>query len=403
MKAKALPVMAVVLACSGSPADANPEPDPLGPECDLPETLSENVVFTDVVVLSFDGTGPRPNHAVHVQDRRIVAVGPDLIPPPEATLVPGCGRYLVPGLADMHVHLSRADLPAYLRNGVTTVRNLWGFPDLQAMQSELAAGTLPAPSIYAMSPGLDGTPEKWPFTQLILDPADAARVVRTQADDGWTHLKLYQDLRSEVFDSVVAAAEREGLPFGGHVPHRVGLTRALDAGYRHIEHLSGYEPILNGRGQIGAFGWTGIDVSGIEALATTTAATDTWNCPTLAIFTDIASGDPEIKANRQRMVKALFDAGAPLLIGTDSGIGRTQPGTSIHQEIAEFVEAGLTPLQALRVATVEAARFLGESDEFGRIAPGLRADLLLVRGNPVENPARLGEPDLVLARGARAN
>lgn len=109
-----------------------------------------------------------------------------------------------------------------------------------------------------------------------MSPSEAAATVHTQAEAGWTRLKLYQDLRSEVFDSVVAAADREGLPFGGHVPHRVGLSRVLTAGYHHIEHLNGYEPVLNGRDHIGAFGWKGIDPSAMDGLAESTALAGAW-------------------------------------------------------------------------------------------------------------------------------
>lgn len=404
MRRSIQPLTLALLACSGSPADAGqPNPPSLPAACDVPAELGSHIHFDDVVVLSFDGEPGLSGHSVTVLDGRITAVGSGLQAPDGATVVPGCGRHLVPGLVDMHVHLQRPDLPAYLRSGVTSVRNLWGFPDLRAMQSELDQGTLVAPTIYGMSPGLDGTPEKWPLTQLVMDPAEARAVVRAQAEAGWTRLKLYQDLRSEVFDSVVAAADSEGLPFGGHVPHRVGLHRALAAGYTHIEHLSGYEPPLNGREQRGAFGWKDIDVAGMDALAASTVSAGVWNCPTLAIFTQIASGDAEVVANRQRMVKTLFDAGAPLLIGTDSGIGRTAPGVSVHEEIVEFVEAGLSPLDALRIATLEAARFLDQTGEFGVVAEGYRADLLLVRGNPVENLTLMRSPDLVLARGVRAN
>lgn len=392
------------LACAASPADP-PLTDPGAgdPECDIPTTVSGTFVIEGVTVLSFDDGAPRSDRSVLVRDGRITEVGAEssVSVPANATVVPGCDRVLVPGLADMHVHLTRADLPAYLAAGVTTVRNLWGFTDLLAMQSESDAGTLAAPTIYAISSGLDGTPAKWPFTQFVLAADDADSVVAAQASLGYTTLKLYQDLTPPAFDAVVTSAKARGLMFGGHVPHRVGLHRALESGYRFIEHLSGYEVELNGAGLRGAFAWQVIDESGIPSLVDATVAAGTWNAPTLSIFTLIAGGNETVVRNRQRMVKALFDAGAPLLIGTDSGIGRTAPGSSVHDEIDEFISAGLTPLQALRIATVEAARFLGEEDEFGRIAPGLRADLLLVSANPLDQPAALRTPIAVFAKGVR--
>ena len=299
----------------------------------------------------------------------------------------------------MHVHLDRNDLGAYLNSGVTTVRNLWGFPDLQAMQAEVRAGTLTSPFIYAISPGLDGTPVKWPVTQLVMDPAEAEATVQRQLDAGWTALKLYQDLRPEPFDAIVEAAQERGLTYGGHVPTRVGLERALAAEYRHIEHLTGYGAILAGGD--GAFFWQSIDETRLPELVQATVAAGTWNCPTLAIFDRFTQGDPVPRGNRQTVVRALFEGGAPLLIGTDAGIGQTAPGTSIHDEMDLFEGAGLTPAEVLRIATVEAARFLEAEDEFGRIQPGLRADLLLVSENPLDDLGTLRRPEVVVARGVR--
>ena len=343
------------------------------------------------------------DQVVLVRDGRIDAVGDagSVSVPPGAVRVPGCGRFLVPGLADMHVHLARTDLAAYLAAGVTTVRNLWGFPDLLVMRDEIDAGSLVGPSVYVISSGIDGTPAKWPYTQFVLERDDAEPVIAAQADLGYTTLKLYQDLTLEAFEAVVEVADDRALRFGGHVPHRVGLERALASGYRFVEHLSGYEAVLNPSGPRGAFGWRTIDKSLIPSLVQITLDAGTWNSPTLEIFAQIAGYETAVVSNRQSMVRALFDAGAPLLIGTDAGIGRTAPGVSLHQEIGQFVAAGLTPLDALRIATIDAARFLGEEDEFGQVAVGFRADLVLVDGDPTVDVGVLARPDAVIARGVR--
>ncbi|NNF57311.1 MAG: hypothetical protein HKN04_03635, partial [Rhodothermaceae bacterium] len=211
----------LLVACTSVTGPGDEE----APGCGIPGVLRAQVAFVDIAVVDTDAGRLRSGQTVVIEGDRIAAVGAaaEVTIPEEATVIDGCERVLTPGLADMHVHLRREDLPAYLASGVTTVRNLWGFPDLQRMQAEVAAGTLAAPTIYGMSPGLDGTPPKWPLTQLIMDPAEAAALVRVQADAGWTHLKLYQDLRPDVFEAIVDAARAQNLSYGGHVPHRVGL------------------------------------------------------------------------------------------------------------------------------------------------------------------------------------
>lgn len=394
-----LSVLLVVFACGGLPAD----PLDSDPACRIPADIGSTSVWSDVRLVSYETGVEREGQSVIVRDGRIEAIGPtgDLQPPVDATVVPGCGRVLVPGLADMHVHLSRADLPAYLDAGVTTVRNLWGFPDLLAMRDEIEAGVLEGPTVHVISSGLDGTPEKWPFTQLVLSAGDAEPTIDAQTAFGYGTLKLYSDLRPEPFEAIIAEAASRGLDFGGHVPHRVGLTRALESGYRFIEHLSGYEVELDPSGRRGAFAWRNVDESDFDALVARTVAAGTWNSPTLEIFDQIAGGDAAVVENRQAFVRALFDAGAPLLVGTDSGIGRTMPGVSLHEEMDQFVEAGIPVREVLRIATVEAARFLDAEGDFGRIDVGLRADLLLVRANPLTEMTTLRDPVAVILRGKR--
>ena len=392
-----------LMACSESPADAQHDPFANDPACTIPTELTSETVIQDVSVVDAAHGTVAAGRTVLIRDGRIAAVGApaDVPVPAQAVLLPGCGRFLTPGLSDMHVHLSRADLQSYLDAGVTTVRNLWGFTDLLAMQAEVAAGSLQGPTIYVVSSGIDGLPVKWPFTQLALSPDDAETVVSEQAALGYRTLKLYQDLDRPTFDALVSSAKKRSLDYGGHVPHRVGLNHALASGFRFVEHLSGYELALNGGTQRGAFGWRTIDESRIPALVQQTIAAGTWNCPTLQIFDQLAGGDQGVVRNRQRMVKALFDAGAPLLAGTDSGIDVARPGVSLHQELEHFRSAGLSPAAALKIATVEAARFLNAEADFGRIEPGLRADLLLVGGNPLSDLSVLADPIAVIARGVR--
>jgi len=362
--------------------------------------------ITQVRVVVMDEGRIAVGQTVVIEEGRVAWVGPShqADVPESAVVIEAEGAYLLPGLADMHVHLSRADIPDYIANGITTVRNMWGHPAIRMMQSQVEGGTLMGPTIYSTSPGLDQEPVHWPYTRLVPSRAEAVPAVEEQDAAGWTTLKLYQDLTPAVYDAIVAAAKARGLDFVGHVPHQVGLDRVLTAGQRSIEHLGGYDLALNGGVARGAPGWVEVEESLMPELAARTQAAGAWNCPTLAIVAQIASRfgaatrEPAV-ANRRKMLRALHEAGARLLLGTDSGIDIVEPGVSFHEELAEWLAAGLTPYEALRAATVDAAEFLGASDDFGRVAVGLRADLVLTRGNPLESPGTLQEPLGVMVRG----
>lgn len=373
---------------------------PLAPPAAIP------IAIVDVRILPMDGSRPRDHQAVLIEGERIVWIGPtgELAAPAGAAVVDGRGRTLMPGLVDMHVHLERDDLHAYLAHGVTSVRNMWGFPDVWTMREEIEEGSLSGPTIYTVSPGLDGTPPKWPLTQIVMDPARADSVVGAQWDAGYRTLKLYQDLRPEAYDSIVAAARRRGMDFVGHVPHRVGLARALAAGQRSLEHLSGFVEELSVTGGRGTGAWVRIRTEEIGELAAAARAAGTSVCPTLSILSRFARDLPPaereaIRSNRRRVVRALHDTGVELLVGSDAGIGVVDPGASLIDELEEFAAAGIPRAEALRMATAGAARFLGAEGEFGVVTAGARADLLLLDGDPGEDLAALAAPAGVMARG----
>jgi imidazolonepropionase-like amidohydrolase len=200
-------------------------------------------------------------------------------------------------------------------------------------------------------------------------------------------MKIYQRLSAPVYDAIIDAARRHGAHAVGHVPTAITVQHALASGQRSIEHLSGYERVLSRLGWQGASGWVDIDDTRIPSLVDATRLVGTWNCPTMAIYATLANQHPAVErpgiiANRRRFVKALFDGGARLLAGTDAGIDVVEAGTSMHDELAELVAAGLTPYQALRAATVDAGIFLEESG-LGMIAVGAPAQLMLLDANPL--------------------
>jgi imidazolonepropionase-like amidohydrolase len=366
------------------------------------------------------------------------------------------GRHLVPALADMHVHWwDAADWPLFVAAGVTTVRNMAGAPLHLELDERVRRGELPGPRVVTASPVVDGVGEDgesiWPGAQLLVHPARARALVDGYARQGYRQVKAYSWLRLDVLEALGQAAAGAGLPLVGHCPEGVTFEEAMTAGMRCFEHLLGIErghlppgvrldlrrrPARSPaelRRLLAAV--PRVDLDAVRRLAAAMAAAGVWNCPTLVLTTsardpDAALADPRLAlegaataaswewAARSagpllrrvqvarselllRVVSILREEGAPLLAGTDSPNPYVFQGSSIHDELANLRLAGLTPAEALRAATTEAARFLGEADAWGAVAPGGRADLLLVAGSPLEDLAVLRDPDVVLVNGFR--
>ena len=374
-----------ILAASCGEGNGPAEPQQPGEVIRAPATIA----FTNVTVLPMTSEQALENQTVVIRAGRIESIGSagSATVPADAAIVEGRGRVLMPALIDMHVHLKRADLSAYLRAGIATVRNMWGHDGIATMKRDIAAGTLDGPSIYSTSNGFDGTPPQWPVTRIVMDAREADQAVAEAVEQGWIAVKVYQQLPSESYDSIAASARRRGIPIMGHVPTRVSLQRALDAGQKSIEHLGGYDREVTRRGGLGSYAWVDVDASRFTALAQKTVQAGTWNCPTLAIFSALAQQHSPnerqaIVRNRRAFLAELVRQGAHVLVGTDAGIDVVSPGTSIYDELNEFVASGLTPYKALRAATVDAAEFLGIPG-LGTLTVGAPADLLLLDRNPL--------------------
>ncbi len=364
--------------------------------------------FVGVSVVPMDRETVLPDQTVIVEGDRIVAVGPtgSIGLPAGAVRIDAAGRYLMPGLVDMHVHIREHELFAYVANGITSVRNMWGYTALPEIMRQIESGAVVGPTIYSASPGLDGPPGYWPQTQVIDDPARADALVAAQVAAGWLFIKVYQNLSLGVYDAIMTAARARGIRVVGHVPTDVPVEHALEAGQVSLEHLHGYDLALTrrNRGPFDPVTWTDIDASKLPDLAERTRLAGAWNCPTLAIweiFTrGMAPADRQlVLSNRRLVVGALHAATRRILAGTDSGIDQTAAGTSIHDELADLVASGLSPYEALWGATSGAAQFLERTGEIGSITPGRRADLLLLDRNPLEDAGAARNPRGVMWHG----
>ncbi|HKR14373.1 MAG TPA: amidohydrolase family protein, partial [Pyrinomonadaceae bacterium] len=419
------------------------------------QTQQQVTAFVNVNVVPFDRERILAGQTVIVRDGRIAEIGPaDKTKVPAGALqIDGRGKYLMPGLADMHVHLfagagqpddlTSQQFQLFLANGVTTIRNMIGKPEHVVLRDRVAKGDLLGPTIYTAGPPLLGN--------NVATPEAAERAVVEQKKAGYDLLKLHEGLSPETYAAIVATAKRERIPFAGHVTATVGLKRALDAGQNSIEHLDGYlqamvaddSPVKPTPSQV-VLGpvLEHIDESKLTALAATTRKASVWNDPTLTLFQLVVSdatpedylkwpemqyipakmregfakqkqstlGNPAPASERQRYIQlrnkvlvGLHAAGAKLLIGPDSPQFFLVPGFATHRELESFVEAGLTPYQTLEAATRNPAEYFAETmktqRDFGTVETGLRADLLLLDANPLQSVANLSKRAGVMVRG----
>jgi imidazolonepropionase-like amidohydrolase len=394
------------------------------------------ITMTDAQVLA--------DQTVVVRNGRLAALGPaDAAAVPEdSQRIDGRGRFLMPGLADMHVHVwDENDLFLFVASGVTTVRNMFGAELQLGWRKRIEAGELVGPRIYTAGPIIDGKPVVWPGSIELTDPERAADVVRAQKEAGYDFLKPYAMLTRECYEALVVAGEEQGMPLMGHVPEALGLADVLEARQHTIEHLGGYAEAAQHAGSPQravsfpneSAAWKEIDEARLAEWARATKDAGVWNCPTLVVMQKWVQGDealallarpemryvsPFIKSGfvadsplnylasmqasavqaahdalpfQERAVCALRDAGAGLIAGTDMGNPFVLAGFALHEELAYLVEAGLTPFEALRASTADAARCMGAEKDWGTVAVGRRADLLLLTADPlvdVHNAAR---------------
>lgn len=388
-----------------------------------------------------------PFHSVVIRDDRIVQVGPSvaIMIPLDAMRIDGTGRFLIPGLIDMHAHPQGADFPLYVATGVTTLRAMLGNRGLLRLREEVRTGKLLGPSLVVAGPIIESPPPPgYPSIvtagrRMIRTADEAASEVQLQVAAGFDFLKVYNHLSADAYFGLLRAARARGMDVVGHVPFAVGIAQALDSGQRTIEHGRGYLQMLLPPDVMAATGpdlrsrvlaWRDADTMKIAHAARVTAVAGAWNCPTFVVDrmlwpasrmmsflagsharflspgrrqtlmdrtriqwasnfseADFEAADYTDGVKRQ-IVRALRDAGAPLCAGSDAW---PPAGFSLHDELRELVDAGLTPLEALRAATSSAADAMRRPD-LGEVVVGKRADLVLLDDNilaDVEAVARI--------------
>jgi imidazolonepropionase-like amidohydrolase len=282
------------------------------------------------------------------------------------------------------------------KHGVTTVRELNGAAWHIALRDSIARGERPGPRLFVTSPLLSGIP--FPAVRHVIVPTpDSARaLVDRYAAERYDAIKIYDGLNAASYAALVARAREKRLPLTGHIPHDVGLEGVLAAG-QSIEHV---EKIV-----YATTGTSNPDTGQAPLIAKRIVALGGQVVFTLAAQKALNLGRvmPSERARslyalQAAIVRELYRAGAPVLLGTDVPNARLLPGLSIHDEIDTLIEAGIPAAAVLRGATAGAAHYLGAPD-WGRVQPGASADLLLLEQNPIDSPRTLRQPARIMVRG----
>jgi imidazolonepropionase-like amidohydrolase len=414
-----------------------------------PATLAASQTLTIIHTTIIDTVTGKlaPDQAVEIDGNRIVHVGPAAT----ATKHPGQvinarGQYLIPGLWDMHTHVyfdsTAADgtdivLPLFVVNGITGVRDMGSSLDaVLHARDEIAAHRMLGPRMVVSGPMLDTPKSQYKAAIAIATPADGRKAVDMLKSRGADFIKVQSGVPRDAYFAIADEAKKVGIDFEGHVPDAIRAREAIDAGQRTFEHLIGVfeasspdeDKYLTGTKTPGMFLDT-YDPKREAAMIQLIAQKHIWQCPTLywergqwlvdaidyrkdpdiayapkswvekiwpgaqksilkSLDTDPLPVREKFVEHELGIVRRMHAAGVPFLTGTDTPAGvDVIPGISLHLELQRFVAAGFTPLEALQTATLDPAKFLNRTKDFGTVAEGKIADLVLLQANPLTDIA----------------
>lgn len=410
-------------------------------------SYADTTVIVNVNVVPMTSEVVLPEQSVVIVDGRISKIGHvDTVPvPKDAAVVDGTDRFLMPGLAEMHAHVTSTEpdqvdrlATLFVANGITTIRGMLGQAGHLVLRDQLASGEVFGPRLVTSGPSLNG--------RSVSGAADAARQVREQKAAGYDFIKVHPGLDSDEFAALADTANEIGMPYAGHVPVAAGVHTALQSNMATIDHLDGYFAALLPAGSHGSGGFGGffdvmladeLDVGQISELVAATKDAGTWNVPTQVLIEQLIDETPltELKKRpetryvsaatvrnwiaakeaqlnergfdaetaalaiklRRRLILELHEAGAGLLLGSDAPQTFNVPGFSTHRELDALVAAGLSPFEALRTGTAAVAMFLGSNG--GIVAAGKDADLILLNANPLDDIKNSNRIHGVMLRG----
>jgi imidazolonepropionase-like amidohydrolase len=408
------------------------------------QTTSRCLAIENVTVLSMaPDAAPEPNMTVRIEGERIIAIEPaaQVTAPDDCTVVDGRGKWLIPGLFDMHVHFMSETIPEldftpeeiltpYLAHGVLQILDMAAQPETNAIRDAVAAGEIVAPFI-ASAALIDGSPPVRPGTTVVAEPAEARAAVAEIAEAGFDFVKVYSRLSTETFAAVLAAAEEFNIRVIGHIPGSRQATpvQVILPGFAMIAHAE-------------ELAWLAPEKSDEEIAYYTGLLRENGTAVTSTLFLNeqilAQTRNPEIVAETEglaylhpvelmlwfeenpytgnqtperiatlaaatdfnaRLIRSLVEAGVPVLAGTDAFVPGLAPGLALHQELASLVEVGLTPWQALAAATNVPAVWLGVIEDRGTAEVGKRANLVLLDADPLADISNTRAINAVIFNG----
>jgi imidazolonepropionase-like amidohydrolase len=414
------------------------------------------IAITHVSVINVLNGSVRRDVTVLLSDDTILAIGKH-IPTNNATVVDGSGKFLIPGLWDMHVHCCNADdhfFPLFLANGVTGIRDMADpLDELKTCRSNVEAGVVLGPRMVFSGQIVDGPKPIWPDISIaVATPEEARRAVETMQKGGADFVKVYSLLPRDAYFALADEAKKTHMVFAGHVPDLVSAAEASEAGQKSFEHLinvlegcsTNETELLAKHSFIPKAGHIhnlldSFDANKATALFARFRQNRTWQCPTLTVLNNLVRRDAPPYENDPRLaylssdivalwhptnssrlegitrddwaagrllftkccqvVGTMHKTGVGLLAGTDTPNAGAFPGFGVHEELALFVQCGLTPLQALQTATLNPARYFGREKTMGTVQVGKVADLVLLNANPLQDISNTTNIAGVFVRG----
>ena len=402
-------------------------------QSDLEKIDAKGLVILEGASL-IDGTGspPRNDSVVILKDERILTVtdkGSYTTYPKDSEIVNLTGRFLIPGLFDMHAHVagvldssynqtvSENTLKALLDNGITTIRNPAGpTKESVALRDAVAAGQIKGPQIFTAGRLINGLPFPTRFVETIANTeAEVREEVKRQADAGVDYVKLYVGLYPNLVKTAINEAHNQGIKVIGHL-YLTSWTDAANLGIEALTHGVPVSPFLlskdkreifieNGRGPFDHFLWLNLvdpDSTKIYEMINALVKNKVPVDPTLSIYEAMLKDDPQnqhLWSKVLQLTKILYDHGVTIMSGTDIPNFGLIPGTSLHHELELLVKAGINPLNVIKIATSNAAEALGILDDVGTIEAGKQADMIILNANPIRNIRNIGAIEGVIEDG----